>query len=81
VKTVLVDAFARALWERLGGFDAVDADHDGRVTTAEISDAVAELTHEAPSSVAASLVLHAVDVLHHGAITRDECGGEQEKDG
>jgi 2',3'-cyclic-nucleotide 2'-phosphodiesterase (5'-nucleotidase family) len=79
VKTVLVDAFARALWARLGGFDAVDADHDGRVTATEISEAVARLTHEAPSSVAAALVLHAVDVMHHGAITRDELDDEREK--
>jgi 2',3'-cyclic-nucleotide 2'-phosphodiesterase (5'-nucleotidase family) len=76
VKTVLVDAFAHALWTRLGGFDVVDADHDGRVTETEISEAVARLTQQAPSSVAAALVLHAVDIKHHGAITRDELDDE-----
>jgi len=75
VKIVLVDAFARALWSRLGGFDAVDADHDGRVTKSEIADAVARLTHDAPSSVAAGLVLQAIDVKQQGAITRDEVEG------
>jgi 2',3'-cyclic-nucleotide 2'-phosphodiesterase (5'-nucleotidase family) len=72
VKTLLVDSFARALWARLGGFDAVDANHDGRVTQSEISAAVAKLTRAAPSSVAAGLVLNAMDVKHHGAVTRDE---------
>ena len=78
---VLVEAFARALWSRLGGFDAVDADHDGRVTKGEIAEAVAHLTHDAPSSVAAGLVLQVIDVKHQGAITRDEVdGGEGGKD-
>lgn len=72
VKVLLVDAFARALWSRLGGFDAVDANHDGRVTEDEIANAVGQVTHGAPSPVAADLVLHAVDVKHQGAITRDE---------
>jgi len=72
VKIVLVNAFARALWARLGGFDAVDANHDGRVTKAEIAEAVARVTHGAPSSVAAGLVLDAIDVKHQGAITPDE---------
>jgi hypothetical protein len=71
-KIVLVDAFARALWNRLGGFDAVDANHDGRVTGSEIADAVARATHAAPSEVAAELMLRAIDVKHQGAITRDE---------
>jgi 5'-nucleotidase len=72
VKIVLVDSFARVLWKQLGGFDAVDANHDGRVTRTEIADAVARLTHAAPSSVAAELVLKAIDTKHQGEITKDE---------
>ena len=72
VKIVLVDAFARELWQSLGGFDAVDVNHDGQVTPSEIATAVAKATHTEPSSVAAGLVLHAIDVKHQGAITRDE---------
>ena len=72
VKVLLVDAFARALWTHLGGFDAVDANHDGRVTEDEIADAVGRLTHGQPSSVAAGLVLHAIDGKRQGAITPDE---------
>lgn len=74
-KMVLVEAFARALWARLGGFDAVDANHDGRVTGDEIADAVARVAHTAPSEVAAQLVLKAIDVKQQGAITRDEVEG------
>jgi 2',3'-cyclic-nucleotide 2'-phosphodiesterase (5'-nucleotidase family) len=75
VKVVLVDAFARALWQKLGGFDEVDVNHDGQVTPSEIQAAVARATHTQPSAVAAGLVLHAIDVKHQGAITRDEVDG------
>jgi 2',3'-cyclic-nucleotide 2'-phosphodiesterase (5'-nucleotidase family) len=71
-KMLLVEAFARALWRRLGGFDAVDANHDGRVTGDEIANAVARIAHAAPSEVGAELVLKAIDVKQQGAITRDE---------
>lgn len=72
VKIVLVDAFARALWQKLGGFDVVDLNHDGQVTPSEIQAAVARVTHTQPSALAAGLVLKAIDVKHQGAITRDE---------
>jgi 2',3'-cyclic-nucleotide 2'-phosphodiesterase (5'-nucleotidase family) len=72
VKLVLVDAFALALWKRLGGFDAVDANHDGIVTAKEIAAAVARVTEEAPSSITGDLVLHAVDRNHDDAVSRDE---------
>jgi len=75
VKIVLVDAFARALWQKLGGFDVVDLNHDGQVTPSEIEAAVARVTHTEPSAVAADLVLHAIDVKQQGAITRDEVEG------
>jgi 2',3'-cyclic-nucleotide 2'-phosphodiesterase (5'-nucleotidase family) len=71
-KMVLVEAFARALWTQLGGFDALDANHDGRVTNGEIAEAVARYSHAAPSEVGAELVLKAIDVKNQGAITRDE---------
>ncbi|HEY1696488.1 MAG TPA: 5'-nucleotidase C-terminal domain-containing protein [Polyangiaceae bacterium] len=79
VKIVLVDAFAHALWRRLGGFDAVDANHDGEVTQSEIAAAVARLTRAAPSDVGAALLLNALDVKHRGAVTRDELRPEDEK--
>jgi hypothetical protein len=78
VKIVLVDAFARALWQNLGGFDVVDVNHDGQVTPSEIQQAVARVTHTQPSALAAGLVLNAIDVKHQGAITRDEVEGLDE---
>jgi 2',3'-cyclic-nucleotide 2'-phosphodiesterase (5'-nucleotidase family) len=72
VKLVLVESFAVSLWRSLGGFDAVDANHDGRVSAGEIADAIARVNHEAPSEIAAQLVLQALDVDHAGAVTREE---------
>ncbi|HEY8041679.1 MAG TPA: 5'-nucleotidase C-terminal domain-containing protein [Polyangiaceae bacterium] len=78
VKLALVDAFATALWDRLGGFDAIDADHDGRITASEIAAAVARETHEAPSEVAAQLLLSALDKDHDGTVSRAEADAEVE---
>jgi hypothetical protein len=72
VKLVLVESFAVSLWRRLGGFDAVDANHDGRVSASEIAAAIARVNEEAPSEIAAQLVLQALDVDHAGAVTREE---------
>jgi 2',3'-cyclic-nucleotide 2'-phosphodiesterase (5'-nucleotidase family) len=72
VKLVLVESFAVALWRTLGGFDMVDANHDGQVTEDEIAAAIARVNEEAPSSVAAQLVLQAIDARHAGTISRDD---------
>jgi 2',3'-cyclic-nucleotide 2'-phosphodiesterase (5'-nucleotidase family) len=72
VKMVLVDAFSVALWKQLGGFDAVDANHDGIVTSAEIAEAVARVTAEAPSSITGDLVVQALDANHDRLVTREE---------
>jgi 2',3'-cyclic-nucleotide 2'-phosphodiesterase (5'-nucleotidase family) len=72
VKLVLVDAFSIALWNQLGGFDAVDANHDGRVTETEIAAAVARFTAEAPSEITADLVMHALDTDHDHTVSRSE---------
>ena len=72
IKLVLIEAFAKALWSQLGGFDAVDADHDGVVTTSEVQAAVARATGEAPSIVTASLIVHALDHDHDQVISRTE---------
>lgn len=72
VKLVLVESCALALWRTLGGFDAIDANGDGRVTLEEIEAAIARVRHEAPSEVAAKLVLQALDRDRSGAVTPDE---------
>ena len=70
VKVVLVDAFSVALWKQLGGFDAVDTDHDGVVTEPEVAAAVARFTAEPPSDVTANLLIHALDADHDQVISR-----------
>jgi len=72
IKMVLVDACAVALWTQLGGFDAVDVDHDGRVTEAELEQAVARATGEAPSPITAGLLIHAIDTDQDRSISREE---------
>lgn len=72
VKMVLVESFALSLWNRLGGFDTVDLNHDGRVSEEELELAIAQTNHEPRSPVAARLVLQTLDTEHAGAITRDE---------
>ena len=72
VKVVLVDAFSVALWRQLGGFDAVDADHDGVVTEPEVEAAVARMTAEPPSHLTADLVMHALDADHDQVISRTD---------
>jgi 2',3'-cyclic-nucleotide 2'-phosphodiesterase (5'-nucleotidase family) len=61
VKHVIVDAFAVNLWRKLGGFDEIDADHDGVLSEPEVAAAIARVTAEAPSHVIAQLLVHAID--------------------
>ncbi|MGZ5968547.1 MAG: 5'-nucleotidase C-terminal domain-containing protein [Polyangiales bacterium] len=72
VKIALVRAFAKVLWQQLGGFDRIDANHDGLVTKEEIVVALAEKTHQPPSSLAAGLVLDALDQNRDRAISRED---------
>ncbi len=61
VKHVLVDAFATELWRKLGGFDEIDLNHDGVLTEPEVAAAIARVTAQAPSHVAAQLLVRAID--------------------
>ncbi len=72
VKSVLVRAFAESLWQQLGGFDHVDANHDGGVTEGEIAAAIAQTIGEPPSLVTAELVLDALDTDHDHRLSRAE---------
>ena len=72
VKHVLVDAFAVELWRKLGGFDEIDENHDGVLTEPEIANALARVTAEAPSHVAAQLLVHAIDTNADSVITPSE---------
>ncbi len=72
IKILLVDAFSVALWRELGGFDAVDANHDGIVTSAEVAAAVSRFAQEPLSPLTGDLVMHALDVDHDLGISRAE---------
>lgn len=72
IKMILVDALCLALFRQLGSFDAMDADHDGVLTAADLSLAIARLLSEPPSSVTAGLVLGTLDVDRDGHISREE---------
>jgi 2',3'-cyclic-nucleotide 2'-phosphodiesterase (5'-nucleotidase family) len=72
-KIVLVQAFAVAIWQALGGFDALDVNGDDRVTMSEVAAAVARAhPSEAPSPVLVDLVLRAVDSDADKVISRDD---------
>jgi 2',3'-cyclic-nucleotide 2'-phosphodiesterase (5'-nucleotidase family) len=72
VKHVLVDAFAVALWRKLGRFDEIDANHDGVITEPEVAAALARVTAEAPSHVTAQLLVRALDKNADNVISRAE---------
>lgn len=72
-KVLLVQAFARDIWEELGGFDAIDLDGDDRVTPDEIAAAVARRDpSRAPATVLADLVMRAVDADGDRVISRED---------
>ncbi|MBK6462211.1 MAG: 5'-nucleotidase C-terminal domain-containing protein [Myxococcales bacterium] len=75
VKLVLLESFAAGLWRALGGFDAVDADHDGRVDGSELERAIADHTG-APeprrAAIAAGIVMRALDTDDDERISREE---------
>lgn len=72
VRMVLVDAFSVALWKQLGGFDAVDANADGRVTPSEVAAALVRVRGQKQPEVVAGLVVHALDKDLDHLISRDE---------
>jgi 2',3'-cyclic-nucleotide 2'-phosphodiesterase (5'-nucleotidase family) len=70
-KQLLVRSFVGALWRQLGGFAALDADHDGRVVPAEVAAAL-ERAHPGTSPLVAELVVGALDIDHDGAVSAEE---------
>lgn len=72
LRMLLVHSFAVGLWRKLGGFDAVDADGDGKITSGEVAARLARTTEIARPEIVADLVLRAVDTNQDHVITRDE---------
>ena len=61
-KILLVQSFAISIWRELGGFDALDVDHDDQVTPAELAGALSRRhPSQAPSTVLAEIVMRALD--------------------
>lgn len=75
IKHVLAEAFAIELWKRLGGFDQIDANHDGVLDEAEVLAALARISPHAPSHVIGHLMMHALDRDGDDRIERDELTG------
>jgi 2',3'-cyclic-nucleotide 2'-phosphodiesterase (5'-nucleotidase family) len=72
VKVVLLSAFSSMLVEQLGGFDVIDSDRDGRITSQELLDAIARATSQPASALSARVVFDALDSNHDHSLTRDE---------
>ena len=79
IKQVLVESFSIALWKQLGGFDQVDANHDGVVTEEELAQAISRVAEDAPSALAAHLVMHALDRNHDQTLSREEAAAAEEE--
>lgn len=71
-RLILLGALVRARVAALGGFDALDEDHDGRVTRAELAKALEVETGSAPTEATVSLVLTTLDANNDQVLTRDE---------
>lgn len=72
-KVLLVQSFAVELWRELGGFDALDADGDNKITASEIAAAIMQTRpSQAPSPVLAELVVRAVDADADRVISRED---------
>ncbi len=71
-KVILVEALALSLWHKLGGFDRVDANHDGYVSEDEIAAAVERETHELTSPTTVDIVMHVLDKSHDHRVSHAE---------
>lgn len=70
VKLVLLQSFARSLWQQLGGFDRLDADNNGIVDTTDLERGLA--SHDDSAAATAGMLLRALDRDQDGRMTRDE---------
>lgn len=70
-RLILLEALVRARFERLGGFDVIDADHDGKVTRADLERVMGK-GGAPPSEATVSLVLNTLDTNHDQVLTKDE---------
>jgi hypothetical protein len=71
-RELLVRAFAMSLWNQLGGFAALDANHDGRVSPAEVTTALGAARHGDTSELLGEVVVRAFDVDRDEAVELGE---------
>ncbi len=71
-RELLVRAFAISLWKQLGGFAALDANHDGRVSPDEVTAALGAARHGDTSELLGEMVVHAFDVDRDDAVEPGE---------
>jgi 2',3'-cyclic-nucleotide 2'-phosphodiesterase (5'-nucleotidase family) len=71
-RELLVRAFAMSLWDQLGGFAALDANHDGRVSPGEVTAALGVARHGDTSELLGEMVVHAFDVDRDDAVEPGE---------
>jgi len=72
VKVVLIDAFSRDLFARLGHFELLDTDRDGKLSESELAAAVSRLTAAPASPITIDLLLRTLDQNADRSISRDE---------
>jgi 2',3'-cyclic-nucleotide 2'-phosphodiesterase (5'-nucleotidase family) len=77
-RLILLETLARARLEALGGFAAVDADRDGRVTHEDLSQAMAR-EGVVPSEATVKLVLDTLDANRDQVLTPDELAEAQRR--
>lgn len=81
-KELLVRSFSLELWRELGGFEVLDRDHDGRVTSGEIAAAIRFAHPDASiggaAQMVAELVVKALDADRDEAISREDAIDREE---
>ncbi len=74
-RLIMLEALVRSRFERLGGFDVIDSDHDGKVTRADL-ERVMRKVGPPPSDATVSLLLNTLDTNHDQVLTKDEAPDE-----
>jgi hypothetical protein len=72
LKEILLEALGLDLFRKLGGFDALDANHDGVVTETELAVGLTRLFGQPASPLTVTIVMNAVDLNHDNRISREE---------
>lgn len=72
VKLVLLESFAMALWNEIGGFDTIARNADGSVCFDDLKRAIEGYLGQGRGEAAAGLVMRTLDTDHDHGISADE---------